>query len=118
MPAQAVGRLLGYALAGPILLLDPSTITVTGPLASEHLVRGIGLVRNAWASAVNDSVKIDIDRSGIDDYIGVQGAALAVIRQKVYRDFLDTQDESLPATFAIGEDEVEQALERKTQDSG
>ncbi len=114
----AVGRVLGYALAGPILLLDPSTITVTGPLASEHLVRGIGLVRNAWASAVNDSVKIDIDRSGIEDYIGVQGAALAVIRQKVYRDFLDAQSESLPATFAVGNAEVEQALEGEMEDSG
>ena len=67
-----VGRILGHALAGPILMLDPYKITVTGPLASEHLVKGITRTGGAWASVIDDSVKIDVDRSGAGDYIGVK----------------------------------------------
>ena len=101
-----IGRIIGHALAGPILMLDPSKITVTGPLASETLVRGIEREGNEWASVIDDSVHIDVDRSGAGEYIGVRGAALALVRQLVYRNFLDDKADAGPVTFRVGEREI------------
>lgn len=84
-----VGRLVGHAMAGPILLLDPSTVTITGPLAGDPVIKGVQGVRSVWGSTIDDSVKIGTDQSDIGDFIGVKGAALAVIRRVVFRDFLD-----------------------------
>lgn len=97
---QDMGRLLGRAMAGPILMLDPSSITVTGSFASQYLVNGIERERNLWASTLRDSVSI---APYVDPYVGVKGAALAVIRQKVYRDYLDARAATTPPVLQITE---------------
>ena len=47
-----VGRVIGGALASPILMLDPHSITLTGPLATEHVRDGVLEEKNAWKHAV------------------------------------------------------------------
>src|SRR6185312_209678 len=84
-----VGRILGRALAAPILMLDPHSITVTGSLATPYLVDGIGRERDTWANAIRDTVRIDFAGGERGAYAGVRGAALAVLRRVVYRDSLD-----------------------------
>lgn len=54
-----VGRLIGRALAGPILMLDPYRITITGSLATSYLVDGVSRERDMWANAIKDSVKVE-----------------------------------------------------------
>jgi predicted NBD/HSP70 family sugar kinase len=97
---QDVGRILGRALAGPILMLDPHNVTLTGSLASEYLVEGIRRERDHWANAIKDSVAISyVDR---DDgrFIAAKGAALAVIRRAVYRLYLDRRGQ-LPSVVRV-----------------
>lgn len=109
-----VGRLVGHALAAPVLLLNPYSITVTGPLASDYVVKGMRRVEDAWASDMDVSARIGLDESEAGDYIGVRGAALAVIRRLVYRGFLDDRQGHLPATFPLQRDAVERLAERGT----
>jgi predicted NBD/HSP70 family sugar kinase len=92
------GRILGRALAGPILMLDPYSISVTGSLASEHLVDGIRRERDMWAHAIKDTVKVSHREGPLSEFIGVRGAALAVMRGAVYRRFFDRRS-ALPETF-------------------
>jgi predicted NBD/HSP70 family sugar kinase len=80
-----VGRLIGRALASPILMLDPYSITFTGSLAIEELEHGVQLERKVWTNAVGDSVKIETLTSEQGAFAGVRGAALAVLRRHVYR---------------------------------
>jgi predicted NBD/HSP70 family sugar kinase len=101
-----IGRILGHALAGPILVLDPTRITLTGPLASDNLVKGVLNVSGSWASVLDDSVDVDLDESGAGDYIGVRGAALAVIRRLVYRGVLDERKPALPKALQITASDV------------
>jgi hypothetical protein len=98
-----VGRILGRALANPILMLDPYSITLTGSLASEDLKQGVLLERAVWQSAIGDDVRISY-LSGDDNlYAGVRGAALAMMRNYVYRqleEIIDgTAQEGLPFAF-------------------
>jgi len=109
-----VGRILGQALAGPVLLLDPSTITISGPLAGKPVVNGIVSERGVWGSAVADSVEVGVADSPAGDFIGVKGAALAVIRRVVYRDFLDEGKTALPASFAVRESDVSDLVAPET----
>jgi predicted NBD/HSP70 family sugar kinase len=102
-----IGRILGRALAGPVLLLNPSGITLTGPLASTHLVSGVVRAGDAWVGVMEDSVKVGLDETSSGDYIGVKGAGLALIRQLVYRDFLDKRVGNTPATFRLSVEDVD-----------
>jgi predicted NBD/HSP70 family sugar kinase len=97
-----IGGILGQALAGAILMLDPWRITLTGPLASERVVRGMQQVGADWGSVVKNSVKIRLESYGMEDLIGLKGAALAVIRQHVYRDYLDARDAWIPNVMYVG----------------
>lgn len=83
------GRVLGRALAGPILMLDPFRITVTGSLATPYLVDGIGRERDMWANAIKDAVVVEPRGGHAGRFLAARGAALAVLRQKVFREFLD-----------------------------
>jgi ROK family len=109
-----VGRILGQALAGPVLLLDPSTITISGPLAGKPVVNGIERERGVWGSTVADSVKVELANSDAGDFIGVRGAALAVIRRVVYREFVDEAKTAVPASFALTESDVADLLAPET----
>lgn len=101
-----IGRILGQTLAGPILMLDPWRITLTGPLANERVIRGMLQVGADWGSVVKDSVKIELERDDVADLIGVKGAALAVIRQLVYRNYLDERDSMTPDVSYLGVEEL------------
>jgi predicted NBD/HSP70 family sugar kinase len=80
-----VGRILGQALASPILMLDPHSITLTGSLAVEDVKQGVLLERGVWQSAIGDHVRVGY-LSGEDNlYAGVRGAGLAMMRNRVYR---------------------------------
>jgi predicted NBD/HSP70 family sugar kinase len=109
-----VGRIVGRALAGPILMLDPYSITLTGSLASKHLVDGMKQERGYWANAIDDHVEIDPIPGDDNAFIEVQGSALAVIRQLVYRDFLDARS-AAPATFAFGTKELGELRKRAAE---
>jgi predicted NBD/HSP70 family sugar kinase len=84
-----VGRVLGRALAGPILMFDPFRITVTGSLATSYLVDGIGRERDMWANAIKDAVVVEPRGGNSGRFLAVRGAALAVLRKQVFREFLD-----------------------------
>jgi predicted NBD/HSP70 family sugar kinase len=102
-----IGRILGRAMTGPILMLDPYSITVTGSLATEHLIEGIRRERDLWANAIDDSVRVD-QYGGLNrGFICARGAALAVIRKYVYREFLDGRSR-LPQGFNFGSEELSQ----------
>ena len=84
-------------------MLDPYSITLTGSLASEDLKQGVLLERAVWQSAIGDDVRISY-LSGDDNlYAGVRGAALAMMRNYVYRqleEIIDgTAQEGLPFAF-------------------
>ena len=102
-----IGRVLGRALAGPILMLDPHRITITGSLANEHLVEGIRRERDAWDNAIDDSVELRCEGGDRGAYAGVRGAALAVVRRKVYREFLDVRDATRPVSFQFGQEDFD-----------
>jgi predicted NBD/HSP70 family sugar kinase len=109
------GRLFGWALAGPILMLDPYSITVTGSLAvRDYLVDGIGRERNLWRNVIKDSVKVrpyEPRDPKLARFVVAHGAALVVIRRLVYRNFLDKQG-SVPRTIKIVQADVESLADR------
>jgi len=88
-PAKAaledIGQLLGHALAGPILMLNPRRITLTGSLAHEHVENGIGMARGAWSSSVSEDPQPRLLQGTASQYAAARGAALAVFRKEVYR---------------------------------
>ncbi len=108
------GRILGRALAGPILMLDPYSITVTGSLASEHLVDGIRRERDMWAHAIKDAVQVSHREGPLSEFIGVRGAALAVIRREIYRAFLDGRS-ALPRTFPFGASDLRELASNRAR---
>lgn len=87
-----VGRILGRALANPILMLDPYSITLTGSLAFEDLKQGVLLERGTWRSTIGDHVRVNYLSGDDNIYAGVRGAALAMIRNFVYRQMGDVID--------------------------
>jgi predicted NBD/HSP70 family sugar kinase len=80
-----VGRLIGRALASPILMLDPYSITFTGSVAIDELEHGVQLERGVWANGVGDTVKIESLTPEEGAFAGVRGASIAVLRRHVYR---------------------------------
>jgi len=100
-----IGRILGRALAGPILMLDPYSITVSGSLANKDVVDGIGRERDMWASAIDDSVQIEAHGGLVGSVAALQGSALAVLRRTVYREFLNGRQEG-PEVFDVSAEDI------------
>jgi predicted NBD/HSP70 family sugar kinase len=107
-----VGRILGRALANPILMLDPYSITLTGSLASEDLKQGVLLERAVWQSAIGDDVHLSYLPGDDNLYAGVRGAALAMMRNYVYRQLGEVVDGTARAglPFAFKEADLEQLV--------
>jgi hypothetical protein len=86
---QDVGRIIGGALASPILMLDPYSVTLTGLLGTDAVGHGVMLEQAAWTSAIGETVRLDYmgGRAGV--FSGVRGAALAVLRRQVHRWYMD-----------------------------
>jgi predicted NBD/HSP70 family sugar kinase len=86
---EDIGQLLGHALAGPILMLNPRRITLTGSLAHEYVENGIGMARGAWSSLVSEDPQPRLLQGAASQYAAARGAALAVFRKQVYRRWED-----------------------------
>lgn len=86
---QDVGRIIGGALASPILMLDPCSVSLTGSLGIDTVGHGVMLEQAAWTSAIGETVSLDFmgGRGGV--YSGVRGAALAVLRRATHRGYMD-----------------------------
>jgi predicted NBD/HSP70 family sugar kinase len=80
-----VGKLLGHALAGPMLMLNPHRIIITGALAHEGVKRGVLEVASAWRSSITDDPEIELLHGDDNRYSAARGAALAVLRKCVHR---------------------------------
>jgi len=103
---EDMGRLIGRSLTGPILLLDPHTLTLTGSFALKPVFDGLIAERGTWRHVFGDALTIDraIDvADGDSRLIGVRGAGLAVIRQHVHRRFeaIASDLSQLPETFSL-----------------
>jgi len=84
---EDIGRLVGRALVAPVLVLDPSVLTLSGSFAVPLVIQGVLAERETWRHSFGDGLTInDIDGSD-SAYLGVRGAALAVHRALVYRRF-------------------------------
>jgi predicted NBD/HSP70 family sugar kinase len=84
---EDIGRLVGRSLTAPILLLDPHSLTLTGSFAIGPVRDGIISERETWRHVFGDALDIDLFASDSAKYVGVRGAALAVIRHNIYRRF-------------------------------
>jgi predicted NBD/HSP70 family sugar kinase len=76
------GRLLGRALASPILMLDPQSITLTGYLARDAVAGGITREQHLWSAGVSNTVSIGVLSGFMSDYVEVRGAALMMLRRR------------------------------------
>jgi predicted NBD/HSP70 family sugar kinase len=83
---QDCGRLIGRALANPVLMFDPHTVVLTGFFADEQVKRGIERERGIWGSTIGDTVTIECLEGDEYAYNAVRGAGLAVIRDRVMRE--------------------------------
>lgn len=89
-----VGRLLGQALASPILMLDPANITLTGYLARPEVISGIRGEQALLSSGFSTSVDINDLPAEENRFAEVRGAALLRFRRLVYRDLTALTDPS------------------------
>ncbi len=58
---------------------------VLASLANAELERGLQLERGLWATAVADTVDVEPVTAEQAAFLGVRGAALAVLRRQVHR---------------------------------
>lgn len=96
-----IGRMIGRALASPVLMLNPSLVAVSGSMAAPETLAGIEDERRRWAHAHSEGLRVigvgdDIDspphRRRAQDldanrYAAVRGAALVVLRRQLYHRF-------------------------------
>jgi predicted NBD/HSP70 family sugar kinase len=100
-----VGRLVGDALAGPVAVLNPAKIIVTGSLAVPavcHEIKESIEGQHKFGTGASVSTIPESD----NDYVRARGAAVAMIRNEVHRRL----DELLGGT----KDEVNRQLEELT----
>jgi predicted NBD/HSP70 family sugar kinase len=86
---EDLGRLIGRSLASPIMLLDPHSLTLTGSFAVKWVLEGIMAERETWRNVFGDGLSIELFGGPAPRYVGVRGAALAVLRRHVYRRFAE-----------------------------
>ncbi len=81
---EDMGELVAHALRGPIAVLDPAEIVLTGSLAFETVRRRIEtyLQANEVFSAAPEVTQLEGDENR---YVRARGAALAVVRRQLHR---------------------------------
>jgi predicted NBD/HSP70 family sugar kinase len=99
------GRLVGRAIANPILMHDPYSVVLTGYFAGEQIVHGIQSERTIWGSTIGDAVRIESLQGEHYAYNAARGAGLAVVRRRVMRQLpaLLTQERVDRLTFPLHE---------------
>lgn len=105
---QDLGRLLGQALASPILMMDPANITLTGYFARPEIISGIRGEQALLSSGFSTSVDINELSADLNPFVEVRGAALLRFRRLVYRDLTSLTDRSKWERLltTIGRDEL------------
>lgn len=89
---QQAGHFIGRSLAGPIMLLNPQQITVTGSLAHPALMEGIKERRKDWKHVVEEADPEMVLLHGEENRLAAaHGAALVVLRQRLFRQFDDLE---------------------------
>jgi predicted NBD/HSP70 family sugar kinase len=79
-----VGALVGEALVGPVAMLNPARVVLTGSLAVSGVKEEIA-DRLDTEHRFGEQPKIITLPEPVNRYIRAQGAALAVLRERVYR---------------------------------
>jgi predicted NBD/HSP70 family sugar kinase len=81
---EDMGKLVAHALRGPIAVLDPAEIVITGSLALETVKKTIEeyLQDNEVFSAAPEVTRLDGNENR---YVRARGAALVVVRRRLYR---------------------------------
>jgi len=82
---QDMGLLLGNALAGTVLMLSPSSITLAGSAACEPLSKGFTTGLNEAGAFFGEDVPVTSTTGVRNRYSSARGAALFVFRSLVYR---------------------------------
>jgi predicted NBD/HSP70 family sugar kinase len=81
-----MGRLIGHALAGSVLMLAPSSITLTGSAACDPVLAGFVSGLAERGAVVNEKkVRIQCLRSDNNRFGPARGAALSAFRDVIYR---------------------------------
>lgn len=104
-----IGRLIGRSLAAPVLMLNPSSITLAGSMAVEKVARGIEDERGRWRHAHSDTLPLQLLEGRANRYASARGAAIAAFRGRVYRRFdsLDTVERPLTSlTLDVARDDI------------
>ncbi len=99
------GRLIGRALANPILMHDPHTVVLTGYFADAQVARGVERERAIWGNTIGDTVIIENLGREHYAYNAARGAGLAVVRRLVMRELpqLLRADTVKRLTFPFGD---------------
>ena len=80
------GRLIGRALTGPVLTLDPHALTVIGALSVPHLVDGLEDARGEWEKAFWTGRNVAFDRPlHGSKFMALRGAGLIMLRAHRHR---------------------------------
>ncbi len=79
---RVIGGLVGHALAGAVLMTDPSAITVAGPLAHDEVRTGMADELNARLGSRIDVRLLEGDQNR---FAVPRGAALSLFRDRVYQ---------------------------------
>jgi predicted NBD/HSP70 family sugar kinase len=87
---RQAGHFIGRSLAGPIMLLNPRQITVTGSLADPALMTGIEERGKDWKHVDEEADPEMVLLEGQENRLAAaHGAGLVVLRQKLFRQFDD-----------------------------
>jgi predicted NBD/HSP70 family sugar kinase len=79
-----VGALVGHSLVGPVAMLNPATITLVGPLAAPAVLNAVEISLSD-AHPFGTFPEIRSLGPGGSLFADVQGAGLAVLRERVFR---------------------------------
>jgi predicted NBD/HSP70 family sugar kinase len=93
-----VGQAIARSLDSAVAVIDPAVISVAGALACEEILNGMRERRSA--GDLNHTVKLERYGEPRNSFVGLRGAALAVLRAALYRGFFDH-----PAFQTEGHDE-------------
>jgi predicted NBD/HSP70 family sugar kinase len=105
------GHLIGRSLAGPVMLVNPRQICLTGSLSLPAVLRGIEDRKADWMHVADEGQTVMTLLEGWDNkFAGVRGAGLVVHRSVIYRRF-DDLERVLGASKPYGSDHLKKLAE-------
>jgi predicted NBD/HSP70 family sugar kinase len=83
---EDAGKLIGRALSGTVLTLDPHALTVLGALSVPALVEGLNVARKEWSQAFWTGRHVEFTKPLHGSiYTSLRGAGLAILRAQRHR---------------------------------